>query len=194
MVAVGVRTNTDLAKLIEVHPVSVGEWIAEKNEPRSEHLIKLAKVLNTSPEYLLYGQESKSAVVAEPPPVYVISYAEAGAGKSFEDSGYPPWAGYDSIPRPPDLKDENSYALKVKGDSMAPAIEEGWIVIVAPNAQVRSKDFVVAKDVAENVRLKKVKFDGEIVQLYSVNPAYPPEVYQKKDLIFLHKVYAIIPR
>jgi len=48
--------------------------------------------------------------------------------------------------------------------------------------------------VAENVKLKKVKFDGEIIQLYSVNSAYPPEIYHKKDLIFLHKVYAIIPR
>jgi len=61
-----------------VHPVTIGEWIAGKSSPTGENLMTLAKALQTAPEYLLYGQESKPSMITEPPPVYVISYAEAG--------------------------------------------------------------------------------------------------------------------
>jgi phage repressor protein C with HTH and peptisase S24 domain len=204
-------TQDQLAGHLELSPTYVNRWVTGKDKapnllrvkqiseflkllPDQETELRELAIRERLPEELKFLGTKKDSVITEPLPVYVISYAEAGEGKTFDDSGYPPWAGYDSIPRPPDLKDENSYALKVKGDSMSPAIEEGWIVIVAPNYQVRSKDFVIVKDVAENVRLKKIRFDGEIVQLYSVNSAYAPEIYQKKDLIFIHKVYAIIPR
>jgi len=204
-------TQDQLAGHLELSPTYVNRWVTGKDKapnllrvkqiteflklsPDQERQLRDLAVEERLPDELKFLAAKKHPVVTEPPAVYVISYAEAGAGKSFDDSGYPTWSGYDSVSRPPDLKDENAYALKIKGDSMAPAIEEGWIVIIAPNYQVRSKDFVIVKDVAENVRLKKIKFDGEIVQLYSVNSAYPPEIYQKKDLIFIHKVYAIIPR
>lgn len=42
-------------------------------------------------------------------------------------------------------KDENAYALKVRGDSMFPAIRDGWFVVVEPNSPPTVGEYVLVK-------------------------------------------------
>jgi phage repressor protein C with HTH and peptisase S24 domain len=196
MAEVGIKTYSELAKRMGsvVTPTSISRWIADTEFPKGRYLKALAKALEFTVDELLGVEPTQEWEDKNAPPIYIISFAEAGEGKDFDDMGYPVWGGYDSIPRPKELVDMNAYGLTVRGDSMSPAIEEGWLVIVAPNYQVKNKDFVIVRDKSDNVKLKKIQFSGEVIQLYSVNSSYAPEIYQKRDLKFIHKVWAIIPR
>lgn len=42
-------------------------------------------------------------------------------------------------------KDENAYALRVRGDSMVPAIRDGWYVVVEPNSTPSVGEYVLVK-------------------------------------------------
>ena len=42
-------------------------------------------------------------------------------------------------------KDKNAYALKVRGDSMSPAIRDGWFVVVEPNSSPTVGEYVLVK-------------------------------------------------
>ena len=42
-------------------------------------------------------------------------------------------------------KDKNAYALKVRGDSMAPAIRDGWFVVIEPNSAPTVGEYVLVK-------------------------------------------------
>jgi phage repressor protein C with HTH and peptisase S24 domain len=42
-------------------------------------------------------------------------------------------------------KDQNAYALRVRGDSMAPAIRDGWYVVVEPNSTPSVGEYVLVK-------------------------------------------------
>lgn len=42
-------------------------------------------------------------------------------------------------------KDKNAYALRVRGDSMSPAIRDGWFVVVEPNSSPSVGEYVLVK-------------------------------------------------
>lgn len=42
-------------------------------------------------------------------------------------------------------KDKSAYALRVRGDSMAPAIRDGWFVVVEPNSAPSVGEYVLVK-------------------------------------------------
>jgi repressor LexA len=72
-----------------------------------------------------------------------------------------------------DIKDPQAFALKVKGNSMAPRIEDGDVVIVSPQTEARSGDICVVRVNGEDT-LKKVKFEGNYIHLVPLNPEFDP--------------------
>jgi repressor LexA len=90
-----------------------------------------------------------------------------------------------------DIKDPGAFALKVKGSSMAPRIEDGDIVVVSPQTEARSGDICVIR-VNEEDTLKKVKFEGNYVHLIPLNPEFEPVTVKKKDVNFVWKVVKLI--
>ncbi|MDF1680549.1 helix-turn-helix transcriptional regulator [Ponticaulis sp.] len=105
--------------------------------------------------------------------VPLIGLAQAGNDGYFDDSGFPVGQGWEAI-RFPGLTDEAVYALEITGDSMEPIFREGDRVIVAPGAQVRRGDRVVAKTVQGEILAKTLgRTTEDTVELISANPAYP---------------------
>jgi repressor LexA len=90
-----------------------------------------------------------------------------------------------------DVKDPGAFALKVKGNSMAPRIEDGDIVVVSPRSEARSGDICVVR-VNEEDTLKKVKFEGNYIHLIPLNPEFEPVTVKKKDINFVWKVIKLI--
>lgn len=72
------------------------------------------------------------------------------------------------------------FALRVKGDSMSPLIEDGDFVYVKRQSEVRNGQIAVVLD-GDSATLKYVYVHGDSVQLISHNPAYPPMVYSGTD-------------
>ncbi len=90
-----------------------------------------------------------------------------------------------------DVKDPGAFALKVKGNSMSPRIEDGDVVIVSPQAEARSGDICVVRVNGEDT-LKKVKFEGTYIHLVPLNPDFEPVTVKKKDINFVWKVVKLI--
>ena len=78
-------------------------------------------------------------------------------------------------------KTEDSFALKVKGDSMIEAgIYEGDLVIVTPNQNVSNGDIIVAR-INDEVTVKTYEYQNRVIKLIPQNKDYSPIVVGNKE-------------
>jgi len=124
----------------------------------------------------------------------VISYADAGRGFNYTDQEFPPGVAAEYVSRPFDLTDTSAYALRVKGDSMTPRLDENDVVIVSPAKEATNNNLAVVQTKSGEVYLKKIIFQGENVILQSINPTYPPISLKPEEIRFIHPVVWIKPR
>ena len=73
-------------------------------------------------------------------------------------------------------------ALKVKGDSMAPRIMEGDVLIVKIQDDAESGDVVVAIVNGEDATVKKLIKQGDGIVLQPLNPAYEPMYFSRANV------------
>jgi repressor LexA len=90
-----------------------------------------------------------------------------------------------------DVKDPNAFALEVKGNSMAPRIEDGDIIVVSPKLEPRTGDVCVVR-VNDEDTVKRVKIDDQFLHLVPLNPEYEPMVVRKKNVAFVWRVVKVI--
>jgi repressor LexA len=90
-------------------------------------------------------------------------------------------------------KDEDAFALRVKGDSMINAgINDKDLVIVSPKEQARNGDIVVAM-LNDETTVKKFEFINNKIRLIAENNAYLPiEVKNEDDFIVIGKVKGVV--
>lgn len=118
----------------------------------------------------------------------LIGFAQAGADGFFDDAGFPVGGSWDEV-RFPGLGDEAVYALEISGDSMEPAYRAGDRIIVAPGAQVRKGDRVVAKTVDGEVMAKVLGRQTERqVELISLNPDHPVRTFKPAEVLWLARI------
>ena len=198
-------TIDQLAELCGLTPGHIGR--IERNHsqnPRFDTIEKLAQALEIDSSLILYSHSNgngngkpKKAFDAPnyiPRDIPVIGLTRAGRGGFFNDSGYPHGEGLRKVHRPIDIKDPNAYALSVEGDSMSPMIEAGWIVYVCPNHECNVGDLVVVCLETEEIMLKKLCQQDDMILLQSVNASYGPLMLKKEEIRFMHKVCLIKPK
>lgn len=88
--------------------------------------------------------------------VPVMGFADAGAGKHFDESGFPTGNGWDEIPFPA-VNDEHAYALEISGDSMQPLYRDGDIILVSPSSPIRRGNRVILRSREGEVMVKELK-------------------------------------
>ncbi|WP_346656550.1 XRE family transcriptional regulator [Pseudomonas sp. SWRI51] len=105
----------------------------------------------------------------------VIGYVKAGAFceaiEHFQPSDAEEWveAGGPAGPR--------SFILRVEGLSMEPDFKPGEKVVVDPDMQWETGDFVVAKRTRDQgVTLKQLRMEGSEFYLYATNPDWPERI------------------
>lgn len=126
--------------------------------------------------------------------VPIISYADAGEGFDYTDQSYPVGIADEYIAKPIDLRDPSAYALRVKGGSMSPKLDEGDIIIVSPQKEAQSNNIAVIRTKKGKVYLKKVIFTQNVLLLQSINSNYPPISIDFKEIKFIHPVVWIKPK
>lgn len=120
--------------------------------------------------------------------VPLLGFAEAGSGGFFDDSGFPSGQGWDQVPFPANEHD-NIYALEVSGDSMLPLYRDGDIVIVAPGANIRRGDRVIARTKEGEVLAKQLnRQTATQVELKSLNPEHLDRVILLQDLEWIARI------
>jgi len=191
-----------LASKIGVATRTLQRWEKGDQTPDGLAITALAKATGVQPNWLLTGEGEMYPVPSRPDNVIplpgtnrrrtklvelpLISAVPAGKVATIFHPDYS-----DDYVTIDDIRDPSAFALKVKGQSMSPRIEDGDVVIVSPQQEARSGDICVIRVNGEDT-LKKVKFEGIYVHLIPLNPDFEPVTVKRKDVNFVWKVVKLI--
>jgi phage repressor protein C with HTH and peptisase S24 domain len=118
----------------------------------------------------------------------LLGLAQAGAGGFFDPAGFPIGDGWDEVHLPAP-GESGVYALEVSGDSMLPLYRDGDRIVVSINEQVRRGDRVVLRTRKGEVMAKILaRQTARIIELHSLNPDYPPRIFDKKDVEWIARI------
>jgi repressor LexA len=201
------RTNKHLDQALLADKIGVvtrtlQRWEKGEQVPDGIAITRIAKATGVQPTWLLTGEGEMYPAPSRPQNVYPLNSAmrrkvnlvdlplvsAVPAGK-VATMFHPDFV--DTYVTVDDVKDSQAFALKVHGNSMSPRIEDGDIVIVSPQQEVRNGDICVIRVSGEDT-LKKVKLEGMYLHLVPLNPEFEPVTVKRKDVEFVWKVVKLI--
>jgi repressor LexA len=193
--------QASLAAKIEVVTRTLQRWEKGEQIPDGVSITRIARATNVLANWLLTGegemyQTTRPANILPLPSTVrpnsklvslpLISQVPGGRlGTIF----HPDYA--DDYVTIDDVKDPQAFALRVKGNSMSPRIEDGDTVIVSPKLEAHSGDICVVRVNGEDT-LKRIKFEGNYVHLIPLNSEFEPMTVKKRDVNFAWKVVKVI--
>jgi repressor LexA len=191
-----------LAAKIGIVTRTLQRWEKGEQVPDGLHITKLAKATGVQASWLLTGEGEMYLTPVRPDNVYpltpsgrrrvrlvdlpLISAVPAGKVATMFHPDF-----VDDYVTVDDVKDPGAFALKVKGNSMSPRIEDGDIVIISPQQEAHSGDICVIRVSGEDT-LKKVKFEGNYIHLIPLNTDFDPMTVKRRDVEFVWKVVKLI--
>jgi transcriptional regulator with XRE-family HTH domain len=108
-------SQVDLARLVGRHQTVIGPYERDEYEPPRTVVEKLARVLDTSPEYLYFGRSPQRSALPVAGRVGMLGLLEAQADDAEELLV---------------LRDDQLIAFRIGDDSMAPVFRPGQIALV----------------------------------------------------------------
>jgi SOS-response transcriptional repressor LexA len=190
-----------LAARLDVATRTVQRWEKGEQVPDSNYLMRLARIMGVSPQWLLTGDgsmvspDASEKILPLPTQRYkkvdlislpLLSSVPGGAPSlMFHPEYVEKYITVDSV------NDSGAFALEVKGNSMAPRIEDSDIIVVSPKLEARSGDICVVR-VSDEDTVKRVKIDDQTVYLIPLNPEYDPMAVKKRDVAFMWRVVKVI--
>nr|MBG3153144.1 helix-turn-helix domain-containing protein [Proteus mirabilis] len=181
-------TQESLAKMLSVSRVSITKWETQVTEPDGENLQILAKVLEVSPEWLLYGGTSSDAdalIITRKTmnirQIPIITLEQTLDWKTRYEtlrlSDIQTWC-YATVP-----VSEQAYGLVYQGESMTnpyslPSIPKGSTIIIEPefknNIELYGKIIIAKNNITHDVVIKKLISEPPHLYLVSLNAAFTP--------------------
>lgn len=190
------KNNVDRYKLCEdldFKYSTVSEWLSAKKYPRIDSIEKLANYFGVAKSDIIEEKESPNLgkIISRGDNIYKIPVFETvsagfGAYASNEVIDYIPVL----INNPYDVK--STIAIKVKGDSMYPKIEDGDVIIVRKQTSVDSGDIAVLLLDNEEGLVKKVMYGKDWIELISINPEYKTRRFEKEEVLRLRVVGKVV--
>lgn len=174
----------ELGKCVGVSKSTVQKWesgyIANM---KRDKISLLAKVLGVSPNTFIDDDPPERPNLAYVikdgiynVPVYETVSAGFGAYACNEVIDYVPTV----ISNP--YEAEDTIAIKVKGDSMYPKIEDGDIIVVRKQESVDSGSIAVVLLDGDEGLVKKVKYGSDWIDLVSINPEYKVKHFEGEEV------------
>lgn len=118
----------------------------------------------------------------------LIGFAQAGQDGFFDDAGFPVGAGWKEV-RFPGLGTETVYALEISGGSVEPAYRAGDRIIVAPGAEVKPGDRVVARTTDGKMMAKVLaRKNTRLIEFASLNPDYPACEFKPAEIAWIARI------
>ena len=195
-------TQQKLADLCGVKRPAVSQWESDPRvKITGQNLAKLCRALDVSASYILEGRESPerpanaglgaayaqgpivgmavsatSSGISEAPPLYgmcpEISWVQAGQWSEVCEVNVDP-DNTNYYPRPPGAS-ENTFVLRVVGESMIPEYPPGRLIFVDPDQVPMPNDDVIAvmTDANEATFKRLIEEPGSSRMLKALNPAW----------------------
>ncbi len=173
--------NAGLAEKTGVSAPTVSDWTSGviKNL-KADNALKIAAALKVCPDWLVNGKgpmdESDPPNTEPGPPIYrdvpLISWVHAGEPREAVDPLHPEDAE-ERIPSPVRVN-PSSYALRVRGDSMAPDYPNGMVIIVEPDVDWTSGQHIIAKNGEGEAVFRKISREAGEWMMVPLNSHYPP--------------------
>lgn len=185
-------TQEELGAKIGVQKAAIQKY--EKGTVKNikrDSLIKLAKCLDTTPEYLLGWEEPPSNIemIDDPDFVMIPIIGRVAAGIScFAETNI---VDYEPVLRS-DVRDGEQYSfLRVVGDSMYPLFMDGDLVLVRCQSSVDSGSYAVVTIDGEDGVIKKIVYGKDFIELQSINPMYPPRRFENEEVLRI-RVFGLV--
>ncbi len=194
--------QSELAAKIDIATRTIQRWEKGEQVPDSNYLMRIAKATGVVAHWLLtgegemFGQSQNTANVLSLPTnrykkVQLVSIpllSSVPAGMPIQIFHSEQVERYITVD---DIHDPNAFALEVKGNSMAPRIENGDIIVVSPKQEIHNGDICVIR-IDDEDTVKRIKIEDDFVHLIPLNPEYEPIVVRKRDINFMLRVVKVI--
>jgi phage repressor protein C with HTH and peptisase S24 domain len=203
--AMGKMTQAELARAASVTDATVTFWLNGTTKSiNGEKAVLLERATGYRANWLITGKGPKrveSAQQSDDSPVYagrrsgvrsvpIVGMAKMGERGFYEEISSITGAGDGHI----DIAtaDPNAYGLKVRGNSMAPAIRDGWYVLVEPNAAPAVGEYVLVKLRDGQKMVKELLYQRhDSIEVLSVNSGERMTIYSE-EMDSLQAIAAIV--
>jgi len=153
----------------------------------ADSLTEIAKILQTTPAYLMGWEEQPTPAAPIPPGFIPMPQMRKVPLVGSIACGTPILAQQNidgSVDAPEDIRCD--FALRCKGDSMIDAgIHDGDAVYIRIQPEVENGE-IAAVRIGEEATLKRVYYDGTTLTLMPANAAFAPMVYTGPQLDDVH--------
>ncbi len=123
--------------------------------------------------------------------VPVVGTARMGDDGFYEEMSPEPGAGDGHVEI--QTSDPNAYCLRVRGNSMFPAIRDGWYVLVEPHSPPTVGEYVVIKLNNGQRMVKELLYRrADSVEIISVNGGERRTIYNE-DLLDIQAIGGVVP-
>lgn len=171
------KTRAEACKDLEIPYSTFTDWCNANIYPRIDKIELLANYFDIKKSDLVENKEKTDKLGNPVVEIPILGTVKAGYDYLAQEN----WIGTIDIDKK--LADGGEFfALKVKGDSMAPIFIEGDTVILRKQNDCENNQVAVVIINGDEGTLKKVKKtdDGIILQAY--NPIYSPVFYTNKEI------------
>lgn len=167
-------TQSELAKLLNVHQTAVSQWEQERTTPDIETTKKLADFFGVTIDYLL-GEETNVKPMDLGEMIQIPVYGRIPAGMPIE--AIENIVDYITVPKNVIKVGDKYVALKVIGKSMYPKFIENDVVIIEVTTNCENGQDCAVYVNGYDVTLKKVIKQEHGILLQPVNPEYEAKFY-----------------
>ena len=169
-------SRMQLSENLGISYSTVSDWINGNAYPRIDKIEMMANYFGINKSDLVEEEKYNNEISALKIPV--LGNVAAGIPiTAVEDI-----LDYEEVPISWQSQGE-FFALRIKGDSMEPKIDDGDVVIVKQQSDASSGDTVIALVNGGDATCKRLEKTDNGIMLVSTNPKYPPMFFTKEDIV-----------
>lgn len=181
------KSSIEVSKLAEMLGIksksTIYRYMNAEMAPKLTTVKYASEIFNVNPLWLMgYDVDkyvTKKDILGNP----VVSLPLVGAVKAgYNYLAQENWIGTVDVETSLVGNGKDYFALKVKGDSMAPVFIEGDIVIIKKQNDCETNEYAVVIINGDEGTLKKIKKTDNGIILQPLNPAYGPVMYTKEEI------------
>jgi repressor LexA len=172
-------TQSQVCYKAKIDKGTLSSYISGRYEPKLDKIEALAKALRVSPTWLMgFSDSMENGTERAPVRIPVLGYVAAG----IPIEAITEVLDYEEIEADMLADGSEYFALKIKGDSMAPRINNGDVVIVRRQPDVDSGQIaIVCINGGEATCKKIIKQEGGVL-LQPLNQAYTPSYFTNEQI------------